>query len=365
MRILACMSLTALLLTCKGGTLPSFQTVFIILMENEDWSAIQGNPVAPYINNTLLPGASYCEQYFTPPGLHPSLPNYLWLEAGTNFGILDDNAPSSDHQNTAAHLVTLLEKAGVSWKTYQENIAGTSVPLTDNYPYAVRHDPFVYFDDVTGTNDANFAYGIAHIRPYTEFASDLASNAVARYNFITPNLCDDMHDSCAPLNDPIRQGDNWLATEVPRILGSPAYMDGGVLFITWDEGSSGPIGMIVLSSQARGEGYRNWICYTHSSTLRTMQEIFGVSPLLGDAATATDLSDLFCRYRLSSILKDGAGVTLTASGVLPERTNIVQTSSDLADWRSIATNVVPTNTFTLTDLATNLQARFYRLVQTP
>ena len=31
---------------------------------------------------------------------------------------------------------------------------------------------------------------------------------------------------------------------------------------------------------------------THGSTLRTMQEIFGVMPLLNDAATETDLSDL-------------------------------------------------------------------------
>lgn len=32
---------------------------------------------------------------------------------------------------------------------------------------------------------------------------------------------------------------------------------------------------------------------THSSTLRTIQEIFGLSPFLGDAANATDLSELF------------------------------------------------------------------------
>src|SRR5260370_11805093 len=37
---------------------------------------------------------------------------------------------------------------------------------------------------------------IAHGRPYAELASDLAANAVARYNFITPNVCDDMHDKC-------------------------------------------------------------------------------------------------------------------------------------------------------------------------
>jgi hypothetical protein len=78
------------------------------------------------------------------------------------------------------------------------------------------------------------------------------------------------------------------------ILQSSAYQDGGVLFITWDEGApNGPIGMIVLSPYAKGKGYSNSIFYTHSSTLRTLEEIFGVTPLLGDAANATDLRDLF------------------------------------------------------------------------
>ena len=75
----------------------NIKTVWIILMENHNWSQIKGSSSAPYINNTLLPMASHAEQYFNPPSIHPSLPNYLWLEAGTNFGVLDDNAPSSHH----------------------------------------------------------------------------------------------------------------------------------------------------------------------------------------------------------------------------------------------------------------------------
>jgi hypothetical protein len=125
---------------------------------------------------------------------------------------------------------------------------------------------------------------------------------VARYNFITPNLCDDGHDSCSPTNDPVKQTDTWLSTEVPKILNSSAYKNGGALFITWDEGEGGdgPIGMMVLSPLAKGNGYANSIHYTHSSTLRTMEEIFGVSPMLGDAQNATDLSDLFIAGAIGS-----------------------------------------------------------------
>ncbi len=54
--------------------------------------------------------------------------------------------------------------------------------------------------------------------------------------------------------------------------------------------------MIVLSPFGKGHGYQNSIHYTHGSTLRTMQEIFAVNPLLGDAANETDLSDLFMLF---------------------------------------------------------------------
>jgi len=288
-----------------GVTPPHIRTVFIILMENHNWTGdgtlnIKGNPEAPYINKTLIPMASHAENYFNPPNIHPSLPNYLWLEAGTNFGILNDGLPSQNSQTTTQHLVTLLQNAGISWKAYEENIDGTNCPLVNEGPrdpngsrlYAPKHDPFVYFDDVTGNQNPNSSYCIGHVRPYTELAADLQNNAVASYNFITPNLCDDMHDSCTGGNIP--DGDTWLAQNVPGILNSAAYQN-GALFITWDEADEGdgPIGMIVLSPFAKGGGYSNQIHYTHGSTLRTMQEIFAVTPLLGDAGKETDLKDLF------------------------------------------------------------------------
>jgi phospholipase C len=268
------------------------------MMENHNWSDVKNSPSAPYINQTLLPIASYAEQYFNPPGNHPSEPNYLWLEAGTNFGISNDDDPAVNHQSTTQHFVTLLDHAHISWKSYQEGISGTVCPLTGDGLYAPKHNPMIFFDDVTNTNDPNSSSCIAHIRPYSELVTDLQQNTQARYNFITPNLCNDMHNTCAPLNDAVKQGDTWLAQNLPAILNSQAYKNGGIVFITWDEGvgSDGPIGMIILSPEAKGGGYSNTIHYTHSSLLRSLQEIFGVTPLLGDATQATDLSDLFTTF---------------------------------------------------------------------
>jgi hypothetical protein len=289
-------SAAAVLLSPQAA--PSFagiETVFVIVLENHNWADITGNPAAPYLNGILLPQAAHAERYFNPPGVHPSLPNYLWLEAGRDFGIADDRPPSVHHQPTADHLVAQLDRAGIAWKSYQEGIDSARCPLASVGRYDPKHNPMVYFDGVTGANNPRDAGCIAHVRPYGELAADLRADTVARYNFITPDLCHEMHDPCFPTLNAIKQGDDWLAAAVPPILASPAYRRGGALFITWDEGEGGdgPIGMVVLSPRAKGHGYQNTIPYTHSALLATLQRSVGVGPLLGDAATATDLRDLF------------------------------------------------------------------------
>jgi hypothetical protein len=271
----------------------SIRNAFVIVMENANWATFKGNRSAPYINNTLLPAGAHAEQYYNPPGNHPSLPNYLWMEAGSNLGVIDNNPPSINHQATTQHLAAQLNTAGVPWKAYLEDISGSGCPITDVGRYVAKHNPFVYFDDITGGVNPLDPFCAAHNRPYGELATDLSNNLAVRYNFIVPNLCNDGHDSCPPLNNPVAQTDTWLSNEVPRILASAAYKNGGAVFIVWDEGISGdgPIGLIVLSTLAKA-GYQNSISYNHSSLLATVSRIFGVTPLR-NAATATDLSDLF------------------------------------------------------------------------
>lgn len=271
---------------------PHIKTVFIILMENHDWSEIAGNSQAPYINGTLVPSGAHAEQYYNPPGNHPSLPNYLWLEAGQSFGITDDQDPSVNHQPAStAHLAKQLGAAGISWRAYQEDISGTHCPLTGVNGYAPKHNPFIYFDDVTDSLSSNSTTCINHIRPDSQLQHDLQNGTVAQYNFITPNLCNDMHD-CS-----VGTGDTFLSNTIPMIQASNAYKNGGAIFVVWDESENtdGPIGMLIASPFAKAH-YSNSKYYTHSSMLRTMQEIFGLHPFLGDAANATDLSDMFTAF---------------------------------------------------------------------
>ena len=299
------------------------KTVWVIMMENHNWTGnnagaafgapdIKGNVLAPYINGELLRRSAHSERYFNPPKNHPSLPNYLWLEAGTNFGILTDNLPTDNNLRTGQHLTALLEQKNISWRTYAEPDFGN--PVYDNCPLDwnevdPNHVPQIYFSDMTDGFSTTSPHCIAHVRPYYQLATDLADHDVARYNFITPNVCHDGHEGVSPCDsteptDNTARSDEWLKKNVPLITQSKEYKEGGALFIIWDEGedsgaySDGPVGMFLLSPFAKGKGehgYTNYVRYDHSSTLKTIEEIFELQPLLGAAADdkTKDLCDLF------------------------------------------------------------------------
>src|SRR5947208_16574501 len=142
----------------------NIQTLFLIVMENVSWPDIVGSNNAPYIKNILLPQSSYASNMFIVPGTFGSLPQYLWLESGTNWGVATDSSdPSAHHFATTNHLVIQLQNAGISWKAYQESISGTNCPTVSSGLYAAFHNPFIYFDDIylNATNCTN------HIRPYS------------------------------------------------------------------------------------------------------------------------------------------------------------------------------------------------------
>jgi phosphatidylinositol-3-phosphatase len=264
------------------------------VMENHDWSSIKGSASAPYINGTLLAIGAHAENYQNVPNLHPSLPNYIWLESGNNQGVADDGGPQS-HLLNVPHLTGLMNAAGVTWKSYQEDISGNDCPLNPVNKYFPKHNPAVYFNDINGGLNSQSAVCKAHVRPFSELQTDLDANTVPSYSFITPNICNDMHDNsgCQSTNS-IANGDGWLKTVIPNIMASQAYKDGGLILVTWDESEGGnvPIGMIALSPLAKA-GYTSNVAYTHSSTLRSIETIFGLTPMLGGAANANDLSDMF------------------------------------------------------------------------
>ena len=268
-------------------------TVFTIVMENKSRGDILGNSSAPFINKLAKENAvanGYHDSY-----VHPSEPNYLWMVSGENFGILDDNDPKSHSIDSTSHIADQLELAGLTWKSYQESM-GEPCGLTSHGRYAAKHDPFVYFDDINGWNGKTFVPSPRcneHVVDYSQLAADIAANQVPKYAFITPNLDNDMHDGS------VAQGDLWLSTELPKIMASDAYKNGGVIFLLWDEGS-GTFGpgddppFIAISPYAVA-GMKSNVSYDTSSYLKTVQQILGVEsvPCSTDPTKVKAMTDLF------------------------------------------------------------------------
>ena len=268
-------------------------TVFTIVMENKSRGDILGNKAAPYINSLAAQGAlanGYHDSF-----VHPSEPNYIWMAAGENFGILDDADPIKHSIDTTSHIADQLELADLTWKSYQEGM-GAPCGLVSHDRYAAKHNPFVYFDDVNGWDGKTFQPSQRcndHVVDYSQLDADIAAHAVPRYAFITPNLDNDMHDGT------IQQGDTWLSNEVPKIMATDAYKNGGVIFLLWDEGS-GTFGpgddppFMVISPNAAA-GFKSTTAYDTSSYLKTVQAILGVEPVpcAKDPASVKTMDDLF------------------------------------------------------------------------
>jgi len=267
-----------------SGTLPNFSHVFLIVMENEESTGIMGNNAAAYIN-ALATGHGLATQYFAVS--HPSLPNYLALTAGSTFGIASD---CTGCYVNATNIADQVESSGRSWKAYLESMP-SSCYVGDAYPYMQKHNPFIYYNDVR-TNPARCA---EHVVPFTQLSTDLVNGTVPNLAWITPNMCNDMHD-CS-----IATGDAWLAKVVPGILASSAYLNGGALLITWDEGESsagccgnatgGQVATLVIAPNGIA-GLRSTIAETHYSLLRTIEDAWGLSAL-GQAASAVAMREYF------------------------------------------------------------------------
>jgi hypothetical protein len=317
------------------------------------------NPAAPFINS-LVNGTSgiseevaYATNYINAGidlGLHvhPSEPNYVWAEAGQAFNSIGTDAdPYSSNCSVQTsvtsdqHLTAFLAKAGKTWRSYQEDV---NVDLTSNVPlamsswtfplfsqggkfssglnaynystqynYASKHNPQIFFRDTNGGCPATAS---TLYPPLQQLARDLQGDKVADYTWITPDQYNDQHSALSagygvyvPASDEssIAQGDNFLARVVPLIMSSRAYQDGGVIVLWWDESEGGDttdehLPFIIISRDAHenvgGKPFASSVEFSHSSFLRTMQEIFRVDPSsgynwLGDAVNATDLSDMF------------------------------------------------------------------------
>ncbi len=310
----------------SAASLERIGTVFYIMLENHNWiqpngnvdnspasgiEQIKGNPAAPFINRLIDPHSlwsadvAYTNNCFNPlatpsgnnPSIHPSEPNYIWQEGGSNFGVTSDADPYQDTTDAGGNVFDrpnisgLLQGVGISWKAYVEDIdlvpaAGTvnhpaansltgtvaprdqwTVPLSgfsgtaaayvnpyngsNQYNYAPKHVGQLFF---TATNGGTVTAGdssaanpeVRYYAPLQALADDLKNNTIAKFNVITPDQFNDMHTGLTGgftyngvhyTGDAakIAQGDNFVRTVVPLIMASEAYRNNGMIVIWSDE----------------------------------------------------------------------------------------------------------------------------------
>ncbi|HEY2488687.1 MAG TPA: alkaline phosphatase family protein [Streptosporangiaceae bacterium] len=227
-----------------------------------------------------------------------------------------------------------LSQAKISWKAYLQDMGnlpgrdhttmtkqgpacghaaiGTSDDTEGAVPadqYATRHEGFMYFESVI----ADRSFCDRHVLSFQPLLHDLASvHGTPAFSWISPNLCFDGHDAPCVTGDPggLTEIDAFLRIWIPQILNSPAYKQNGLIIVTFDEGSNsaaccgetlgrtashpntanpgmpgpggGRVGAVLLSRFIK-PGTVSTVDYNHYSSLRSIEDLFGLTHL-GDAA---------------------------------------------------------------------------------
>lgn len=265
-----------------GTGLPHFAHVYLLVLENEEYSSLVGSADAPYLNG-LIAKYGLASNYY---GVaHPSQPNYLALFSGSTQGVTDDG----NHDLTGASLADQLDAANKTWSVFAQDYpggcfagaskSGTGEGIGAAGSYARKHNPAISFTAIS-SNPSRCAR-IANFAAFDPAAAD--------FELIAPNQCNDMH-SC-----PIATGDAFLSTFVPRITSSPAFAD-SVLFITTDEGKSdsgggGQVLTLVISPLGK-TGFTSATRHDHYSLLRTIENSWGL-PCLAQSCSANDMAEFF------------------------------------------------------------------------
>lgn len=319
--------------------------VFIINLENTGYDRAWGEgSKAPYLSTTLRSQGVLLENYYAI--YHSSLPNYIAQISGQGPNVNTANDCAFFHRFSAKTTTTFgqaegkgclypttiptlagqLESEGLSWRGYMEDMSrpclhpepSTADPnkrATVGDQYVTRHNPFVYFASII--NSPTCEEDLVNL---DALPGDLASAATTpNFSFISPNQCNNGHDN--PCVDGRYGGleavDAWLKTWVPRILDSPAYQQGGMLVITFDEGDGesnpgdstadfaadnrdegpgaplpgifgpggGRVGALVISPLVQ-PGSSSKVVYNHYSLLASVEDVFSL-PYLGYAQVAS------------------------------------------------------------------------------
>jgi phosphatidylinositol-3-phosphatase len=331
----------------SGSKLPAVKHVFVIMLSNQPYASVFGpSSSAPYLSHTLERKGELLVRYYAV--AHEQLANGIALLSGqgptpataANCPVYADLAPTVTagrqqvlgdgcvYPPTTETLAGQLSAKHLSWRAYVQGIdeAGgtvgacghpaigapdpTSAPTPTGQPYATFRNPFVYFHSLIDSpacavNDVGLS----------SLSADLENpKRTPSLSYIVPDRCHDGDSTPCASGAPagLPAADGFLRQVVPKILGSKAYKDGGLLAITVDEAPSGgelgdsssccgqpqfpnlpapggpvaglppngggQVGALLLSPFVK-PGSTNQEPYNHYSLLRTIEDMFSLRHL--------------------------------------------------------------------------------------
>jgi Phosphoesterase family/Putative Ig domain len=290
------------------STVPGFDHVFLVYMENNNFSAtsntvdggagIIGNSQAPYINSLASSNALLTNYTAI---THNSDPNYVAIAGGGTFGhTAGSGGLTSNCITTCTFNVPSLgdrvDAAGKTWKQYADGANG-NCDTSQHGSYYPDDVPFYYFPTMKNST----SYCQAHWQPLSQMLTDLQATATTpNFVWFDADDCNDM-EACG-----ISAGDTWLSNTLPQLFSSPAWTSQrSLLIITWDEdgnnspggfgsGQSNQVATIVIGSPGTVKtGYQSTVRYDHYSTARTIEQALGLAPLTSNDKYATPFNDVF------------------------------------------------------------------------
>jgi hypothetical protein len=277
-RLAICVALAAGIVAAwsasAAAAVPHVDHVFVVVLENENAADTFGpDTEIPYLAQTLTSQGAFVPDYYGTG--HESLDNYISMISGqgpnletqadcTYYDDFQPGLPTTDGQFIGQgcvyppgvqNIATQLEGNGYRWRAYMQDMGAdpSRESSTCGHPalnsqdqtqtataadqYAARHDPFVYFHSII-----DFPTCDANVVNLDRLTTDLASKTAPSYSFITPDLCNDGHDSPCADGGPggMTQANTFLQSLVPQITSSPSYKDRGLLIVTFDEAEGTP-----------------------------------------------------------------------------------------------------------------------------
>ncbi|MGW5476496.1 alkaline phosphatase family protein [Streptomyces sp. NPDC004008] len=271
---------------------PGYDHVFVVMMENTDYSQIMNDPAdTPYIHSLMDQGATLTDAHGV---YHPSDENYLAVAGGDTY--VKGATYWPDINSPQRNLGDTLESAGKSWKAYEQGM-GTPCNTSTAYDRYYEPDdaPFINYTDISG----NASRCAAHLFDTTQLTTDLKSAAT------TPNFswiaADDYYDGEASGNGSatsLKTQDGWLKQTLAPVLASPAWtQQRSLLLLTWDESDSeayNHLATVAVGSQGTvPAGTSSPDHYDHYGIGRTVEAALGLPGLTANDTYATPLNAAF------------------------------------------------------------------------